>query len=138
MFNTHINDRLNQWAQWTMLKGSAGLGYPHQCAFTRLAGCGEQGAHLPPDLNEMAWEIEQAVQVLPPLLREAVFAFYLGTSTTESRAKQCHCSVRTMYRRVDEAQSRLMDWLNGYYCRLDEYDAVVRKIEGTQKSLQAA
>lgn len=115
-FNTYINGRLNQWARWTVQKVSGGLGYPHRSAFTRLAADGGFSSRVAPDVNELAWEIEQTVQALSPELKECVIVFYCQTGTIEQKLRDCHCCKRTLYYRLDRAHDLIMDMLNGYTC----------------------
>lgn len=122
MFNTYINNRLNDWARWLLMRSDGGQGYPGQSAFVRLAGGTKPGAYIPPGLDEDAWEVEQAVQSLKPELKLVVQAFYCHTGTVEQKAKECHCHRDTMYARLDRAHGLIMDYLNG--CTCGEYAAV--------------
>ncbi len=121
-FNTYINDRLNQWAQWSVMRMSGAIGYPHQVAFTRLAGDGGHGSRIALDVNERAWEVEQAVQLLRPELKLCVMVFYCQVGTIEQKVRDCHCCRNTLYARLDRAHGLILDVLNGYAC--GEYPAL--------------
>lgn len=116
----HINDRLNVWALWVQRRVSAGLGYPHECAYTRLQGRSGYRGFISPDDCEQAWEIEQAVQALPEELRRVVHVFYLRLGTCEAKARDLGCHRVTLYIRLDRAHVAIMDWLNGYYAGSEE------------------
>lgn len=117
-FNTYINDRLNHWAQWRIQRVQGAEGYPRQSAFARLGGGGEidYSTRLPPDVNEQAWEVEQAVQALQPELKQCVMVFYCEVGTAEQKAKDCRCCRDTLYARLDRAHGKILDILNGYAC----------------------
>ena len=115
-FNTYINDRLNQWALWVALRASGGIGYPTRCAFVRLAGGDDLGSRIPAGVDEQAWEVEQAIQALRPELKDCVFEFYCRIGTTEQKARNLHCCLKTMYLRLDRAHGLILDSLNGYAC----------------------
>lgn len=115
-FNTYINTRLNQWAQWVQARASGALGYPSRCAFVRLAAERDPSSRLPMGVDEQAWEIERAVQELQPELKQCINEFYCRIGTAEQKAKYCKCTVKTLYNRLDRAHNRILDLLNGYAC----------------------
>ena len=116
-FNTHINDRLNQWARWLLSQASGGLGYPSQCAFARMSADGDSySSRVPVGISEAAWEVEQAVQSLAPELRQCVVAIYCESGTMEQKAKDYGCHRVTLYARLDRAHEQIMDWLQMYAC----------------------
>ena len=51
--------------------------------------------------------VDKAVVSLPEDLKLAVKAYYLGAGTMKQKARDCRCSVQTMYSRVEQAQSRI-------------------------------
>lgn len=124
-FNTYINGRLNQWAAWTLQRVGGGLGYPHQCAFTRMAGDGAgYSSRVAPDVNERAWEIEKAVQALRAELKECIIVFYCKPGTVEQKLRDCHCSRFTLYARLDRAHAMILDALNEFACEDEQQPAM--------------
>ena len=109
----HINDRLNKWAFWCLTGRTANIGFPRKSSYCSLEGRG--GNSLSAEFNDDAWEIEQAVQSLDEILKKAVMQFYTGRGTIEQKARDCGCTKMTLYNRVESAQYKIMDWLNGYY-----------------------
>lgn len=106
---SHINDKLNIWARWVAGgRKVVGLGYPSQCAFTRV---GMPSASRDPTMNEQAWEIEQAVHRLDDGLRDVIEQFYLRAGTAESHARDLHIGLRTLYDRLHMAHVRIMEWM---------------------------
>lgn len=105
----HINDKLNKWADWVAGgRKVVGLGYPSQCAFTRV---GMPTAPRDPGLNEQAWEMEQAVHRLDQNLRDVVEQFYLYAGTAETHAKALRIGRSTLFDRLHMAHTRIMEWL---------------------------
>ncbi len=79
----HINAKLNVWAEWVASgRKIVGLGYPSQCAFTRLTP--SSGSWRAPIMHDEAYEIEQAIHALDPYLRETINQFYLRAGTLET------------------------------------------------------
>lgn len=116
-FNTYINTRLNQWAQWTLQRTSGGLGYPRECSYTRMMARSSAG-FMSPGMDEEAWLVEKAVQDLPDYLKETVQVFYIGKGTVEQKARDLHCSRDTVYSRIERAHGQIMDWLNADACKI--------------------
>ena len=105
-----INAKLNVWADWVVTgRKVVGLGYPSQCAFTRLTPS-STGWRSPIE-NEEAWEVEQAVHRLDAKLRDVVEQFYLRAGTAESHAKALSICRDTLYVRIHQAHVRIMEWL---------------------------
>lgn len=109
----HINDRLNKWAFWCLTGRTANIGFPRKSSYCSLEGRGGNG--LSAEFNDDAWEIEQAVHSLDDVLKDAVKIFYLGKGTSEQKARDCGCAKMTMYKRIDCAQRKILDWLVEYY-----------------------
>lgn len=109
----HINNLLNEWADWALSENRCGLGYPRQAPFTRLTPGSKR--HFAPEINERAWETEQAVRALPLELRDTVVAFYCYVGTAETKADDLRVNRVTLYKRIDRAHQLIMDWLNDYY-----------------------
>lgn len=106
----YINTRLNIWAEWHRKRQDSGGGFPKECCYTRLQARGADGFQL--TLDEKAWEMHRAVHSLDEILRQAIFAFYTGKGTIDQRARDCDCSFKTLYRRIDQAHVQLLGWLN--------------------------
>lgn len=106
----YVGARCNQWAEWYLRREALGMGYPRECPYTRLQARGGQGYNQ--TFDEAAWEIHQAINGLDPVLKLAVYAFYIRKGTIEQRSRDCGCSFKTLYRRVEEAHLRIMEWLN--------------------------
>lgn len=105
-----INDRLNGWAAWVASgKRVVGLGYPSQCAFTRLTP--SSTSNQSPIANEDAWEVEQAVQRLENSLHQIIFQFYMHAGTAESHAKALHICRDTLYARLHQAHVKIMEYM---------------------------
>jgi DNA-directed RNA polymerase specialized sigma24 family protein len=114
----HINDRLNQWARWRL--GASGRGGSPYPAYN-LPHKPDDDA--PPDprryvpINDLeCCDTDRCVCALSPPLRKAVDEFYIRTETVERKAQYCGCSVKTLYRRIDEAHRLIMGWLNDLSC----------------------
>lgn len=106
----YINDRLNVWALWVASgKRVVGLGYPGQCAFTRLTP--SSSSRCSPMMNEEAGEVERAVHKLDKQLQEVVYQFYLHAGPAESHAKALRICTKTLYNRVHSAHLKIMDYL---------------------------
>ena len=105
-----VNEKLNRWSTWVASgRKVVGLGYPSQCAFSRLTP--SAGGWRAPIENEEAWEIERAVVRLDPQLRAAVEQFYLRAGTAESHAKALRCCTKTLYTRIHQAHVKIMEWM---------------------------
>ncbi len=106
----HINDKLNLWAEWVSSgRRVHGLGYPSQCAFSRLTPSAS-GWHSP-IINTEACEIDRGVCRLDRPLRDVVEQFYLRAGTAESHAKDLRICRDTLYARLHMAHVRIMDYL---------------------------
>jgi DNA-directed RNA polymerase specialized sigma24 family protein len=107
---THINAKLNVWAIWVVGgRKVVGLGYPSQCAFSRLTP--NATTLRSPIANEEAWEIEQAVHRLEAPLRDVVEQFYLRAGTVETHAKALGIGRTTLFTRIHDAHVSIMEWL---------------------------
>lgn len=111
----HINAKLNVWAEWVASgRKIVGLGYPSQCAFTRLTP--SSGSWRAPIMHDEAYEIEQAIHALDPYLCETINQFYLRAGTADTHARELHISRDTLYVRLHHAHTRIMDLLHGKDC----------------------
>jgi len=114
--NTHINDRLNEWALWKLRRFDGGSVVSSTYLMMR---CGNDPGDAPPPassvpINDLeCCATDKCVCALNPSLYKAVEEFYCRTGTTpEQKARYCGCSEKTLYRRVDEAHRLIMGWLN--------------------------
>ena len=106
----YINDKLNLWAKWVASgRKVVGLGYPGQCAFTRLTPA--SSGLRSPMFNDEACEIDRSVCLLDEQLRETVEQFYLHAGTVESHAKELRICRDTLYVRLHMAHTRIMEYL---------------------------
>lgn len=107
----YINHRYKEWAEWCLRGRSSGLGYPSQCAFSRLTPSSSARGLVPIDSD--AWEVEQCVQRLEPEEVHLVKEFYLRTSVpVETIAKDLHCHRDTVYARLHTVHNKTLGWLN--------------------------
>lgn len=107
----YVNDRLNRWAEWCMCgRRVVGLGFPTQCAYTRLSG--SNGRVSAPEFDDEAWQTEQAVRRLDAQLRNVVMVFYLEAGDGLIKSKRLHCSRDTMYARLQRAHNELIGHMN--------------------------
>lgn len=106
----YINDRLNVWALWVASgRKVVGLGYPSQCAFTRLTP--SSTSRCSPMMNEEAGEVERAVHKLDRQLQETIYQFYLHAGPADTHAKALRICRDTLYSRVHAAHVKIMEHL---------------------------
>lgn len=114
----YVNSRLVSWAEWVASgRKVVGLGYPSQCAYTRMAAHG--GQHRGAEFDEDAWEVEQAVNRLDNDLQQMVMEFYLSTTTVEIMARNLHCHRDTVYARLHRAHHEILGHLNDIAAGID-------------------
>ena len=106
----YINARLNAWAEWHARRGDSGLGFPRECSYTRLQA--RSGSGFKAEVDDAAWETHRGVNALIIERRAAVFSFYVRRGLVIQKARDCGCSVATLYRRIDAAHQDLLGWLN--------------------------
>ena len=108
----YIKIRMQQWAEWAVMRESGAIGYPQECSYTRMQACsGSSGFHSP-DIDLEAMEIEDAVRVLPEYLRSTVREYYVKPGTIEQKAKKLQCNRDTIYARIKQAHTMINSWLN--------------------------
>jgi len=107
----YINTRCNQWAEWRERKAANGLGFPRECVYTRLTPRDPTGA-FDPNVDESAWEVDQAIRALPDYLNRSVVEFYLRNGTVDQKARAVGCAPRTLFDRIHMAHNHILDWLN--------------------------
>lgn len=91
------------WAQW---KSGASISVAVSQAW-RLEARGRRADAAIPLLNGEAAEVDAAVDALPSELHQAVVEYWCKRGNVEKKARACHCSVATFYRRLAEAHSRI-------------------------------
>lgn len=116
----HINHRLNQWARWRLGgRGSSKSPYPaYNLPHTRDPDDAPPDPHKNVPVSDLeCCETDKCVCTLNPVLKQAVQEFYCRTATPiEQKARYCGCSVKTLYRRIDESHRQIMGWLNDLSC----------------------
>ncbi|GAB4394070.1 MAG: hypothetical protein Tsb005_15030 [Gammaproteobacteria bacterium] len=96
----YVEQRLAQWADWTLRYGDFGLGYPKQSTAALVASNSivaqrhtRGSAYIP--VNAHAEAIERMVKELAAqdaLLARALRAYYFLPGTLKSKAHAIHCS----------------------------------------------
>lgn len=112
---TRINDRMNEWALWVGRREGDGLGFPRECPYTRLVA--SYGKIFQAEMNERAWEIDQAIRAGGEADMCFAKVFYLAPGTAEQKAKELAVSPRRLFELLDRLHNRILGWLNGYYAR---------------------
>lgn len=117
---SHINDRLNQWAQWKLQRQDGGSVV---CATYLMMARGNDPDDAPPPASRVpiddieCCDTDRCVVAINGVLQKTVTEFYLRTATPiEQKAHVCGCSVKTLYRRIDEAHRQIMAYLNDLSC----------------------
>lgn len=106
-----IHARLIHWSE--SVKGNIGLGYIGSTLGRLASGMPasrQSGACV--EFDTLAYETEKAVQKLPDALKVIVIEFYVNDSSTiEQKLKALNMSKRTLYRRLDNAQALIQQYL---------------------------
>lgn len=109
---------LEQWAQWQHGIKGVGLGYSglsgsRYAKPEELKGVTVQ--HGDPKFDRTMLDVERALASMPSSLQEVVRAQYLlGDSwTMRARAKNCHVSMETYYRRLAIAHAHVAEQIMG-------------------------
>ena len=129
----YINTRCNQWADWYVKRRANGLGFPKECPYTRLQARGGDGYQL--TVDEAAWEIHQAINSLIHEEKLAVECFYLVSGAIEHKIQRAGCSIPTLYRRIDRAHNRIMEWLNDEAAGVDHMSPTERACMAEKESV---
>lgn len=114
----YIDHQLTQWARW-LRSDRVRLGYPRQSAFVVAIG-GAHGKELTlPDDDALL--LCQAVQALPPDLREVVDCYYcrMVEKSSEEIAQKLGCCRQTVYVRLGKAHAALLGNLNDLAAGID-------------------
>lgn len=99
---------MRNWARW---KTGAPIGLAVSSAY-QLEGRGRREEAPIPLLNGEALDVDKAVHDLPGELYHVVEQYWLKRGTMRDRARRCHCSEATFYRRLDDAHSRVHIYLD--------------------------
>lgn len=99
---------MRNWARW---KTGAPIGLAVSSAY-ELEGRGRREEAPVPLLNGEAMDTEKAVLDLPGDLFHVVELHWLKRGTIAEKARRCHCSEATYYRRLDDAHSRVHIFLD--------------------------
>ncbi len=109
MTDTYTVECLKLWASWRIKRDDGGTGYPTKCAFV---GVTSNGGFWTPELDSQCYVIDAVVCSLIAERKEVLMAYYTQAGTNEQKAKQCSCSLRTFYTRVELAQNDVFNLLN--------------------------
>ena len=118
---------MRNWARW---KTGAPIGVSSSSAY-ELEGRGRREEVSIPLLNGEAIDVDKAVHDLPGWLHEAVWQYWIRGGSVEEKARRCHCAVKTLYRRLDEAHGRI------HVC-LDARRQAIRRVAAVDTAAGAA
>lgn len=108
---THINDKLNAWAMWSVRNSDGGIGWGNSQLAMLAATYGGAFAGVPLDVDDEMTELDQIVCALPETLNRAVRVCYLGRGTVEQKVRDCQCARRTYFDRLSAAHKLVMEAL---------------------------
>jgi hypothetical protein len=100
----YANDCLSAWASWVRGVERA---WPARTLLGRIIDQGISGASQDgcvETMPEMVLRTDQAVARIDPILSQVIRVYYLTHGLSEEKAKQCHCSRATFWRRVERGQ----------------------------------
>lgn len=97
-----IDDLLWNWARWRLSKENQVGGVPWARMMTESEVWIAKTANIPIDLLD-AGRMEHYVMALDPVLRRVIAEFYLWTNPIDQKARNCACSIRTFYNRLNKA-----------------------------------
>lgn len=106
----YINHLLDQWGIWCV-SGRDQLGYPRQAAF--LNGQ-PSGSKTPLTINDdMALQVQRAVNHLEPGLRKLLVTFYVRMRSADAVTigKACGCGKTKLYDELHRAHVGVMFWI---------------------------
>lgn len=105
-----IEQRLQNWARWSLMRGSGVLGYSAVDLSDPTPGIRDPYAQAPIPTNEIeASETDDAVQRLPGDLKRTVIEVYVGPGGLRQKLARLCCAERTLHDRVDRAHRLLAD-----------------------------
>lgn len=94
------------WALWRIQRDRPGLAMSN--AYSLGGATGSAGTNGPIVLlNDDAFEVEQALSVMPDYLKLAVVEYWLRVDPVARKAQRCGCPVRTYWRRLERAHQQI-------------------------------
>lgn len=106
-----IERRLLNWSRWKLTDGvgsGLGLGYGRVGMWSSVVvDCGGRVESRVPTNAVEAGETDQAVEMLPVLLRDTVKVYWLTDHPVDVKARMLGCAVSTVHSRVREANVQL-------------------------------
>ena len=110
MNDAWIDEQLKRWGEFSSGRDTNGIGYPSQCPTFRVDDArATAGSLVLVDSNIM--RIDRIIAALgrtEPELFDVAFCWYVFALPVSSCARRCHCTERTVYRRL-EALKRAVD-----------------------------
>lgn len=106
-----IKTRLQQWAEWSLMRDGGSLGYPRECSYTRMQARSGSPGFFSPDIDLEAMQVEDAVRELPEYLRDTVRQYYVAPGTVEQKARVLCCNKKTIYLRLECAHQLIIELL---------------------------
>lgn len=100
-----IERRLIRWADWCVRRDDGGLGYPRECAYTRLRG--RSNLLSAPGVDDEAWQTEKAVQSLAEIPRMVIIETYMRGGTVGMKCKRLGISDKTLAKYLDQAHAHV-------------------------------
>jgi hypothetical protein len=129
-----IEQRLQNWARWSLMRGSGVLGYSAVDLSNPTPGIRDPYAQAPIPTNEIeASETDDAVQRLPGELKITVIEAYVGTGGLRQKLARLCCAERTLHDRIDRAHRLLA---NHFLAQQDKAKAERERVEALQQSVK--
>lgn len=110
MFDTYVAGRLKVWAEWRIRRDHGGIGFPRKVSFLKVAP--QVSGYWTPEMDGLAYEVEQCVMALDQILYDAIVACYLHTTSIEQKKIFCGCTKMTYYNRVSSGHRAILGFLN--------------------------
>jgi hypothetical protein len=105
-----IEERLQNWARWKLMRGGGELGYAAVDLLNPNAGRDGYVQSAIPTSEVEAAETDGAISRLNPRgLALSVHEFYVGHGGIADKAGRLHCGVSTLHRRIDDAHRQLAE-----------------------------
>lgn len=104
-----VEQRLLEWARWSLTRGSGALGYAAVDLASSDGGSGRDGYResVIPTSDVQASETADAVAMLPSEIRATVECYYLGTGTQAQKLIRLCIAATTMRDRIGKAHRLL-------------------------------
>lgn len=133
-----IEQRLQNWARWKLMRGSGALGY----AAVNLTGLADANAGRDgyitasiPISDVEASETDEAVQRLPGELRATIETVYVGNGTLNEKLARLCVAKPTLHARVERSHRMLADH---FHAAQDKRKAERERVEALQRGLRPA